>query len=376
MLDLNRHTLEADLMRHQQSGDWATQAETLFTLAEIARAEAEYSLAQGLYAQAYSAYEHISDKHGMASALRGVADLMTGQDIWANVLELWQIVRESSLELDRPHLWMMYEQALALFIEVKDSHRQAEIYLTMGYAADVFNERAVGQCAFILSIACYEPAGQVDLIVDVRFLSERYRLRQPQSRAMIDRYLGIYRAAGDHHREGVVALSMADTAFWAKDYSTAHQYYAYAKVIFDALGNRERVRHILSRMARIAHRTHDYGLYRQYHAQARAFFAAAPHWSDLLTLWLELATIACDNRDFATARYAYQCAAVVATALREPQRQCRIYWQWGQMEYKAGYQGMGEVLCQWSIALVQTYDSDQVGNYQRELKHIRMRERQ
>lgn len=373
MMTQSRSQLIDNLERYQQSGDFAAQTETLFALAKIARQEEEYSLAQALYAQAYTASEQSANPDGMAVAAHGIADLTANWDVWANLESLWWLANEdTTLELNRAQLWMLYEMALGLYIGVQNIRGQAQIYFSLGYLADAFNDFVAGQNAFILSTACYEAGGSTELRLTSSTLSERYSLHSAANRTMIERCLNLYRSAGHHELEGKIAITLADTALWAKDYATAHHYYSYACDIFVALQDHSLIQHILSRIARIAHRANDYALYRQYHAQALLW--TKPQTAEFLTLWLELATIASDHRDLATARTAYQSAAAAAVAMGEPYRQCRIYWQWGVMEYKACHLAMGEGLCSWSIALVQHYDPDQVSNYQRELRQIRMRE--
>ena len=75
-------TLEADLLRHQQSGDFAMQAETLLRLAQLAEEDNADSLAQGLYGQAWTAAQQSGHIDDSIQAMRGIGRVMTGAVGW------------------------------------------------------------------------------------------------------------------------------------------------------------------------------------------------------------------------------------------------------------------------------------------------------
>jgi tetratricopeptide (TPR) repeat protein len=350
----SRLTLEDDLIRHQQALDFAAQAETLFALAARAVEEEEYTLAHGLYGQAGEASQQAGDPIGVTRALSGIGNLLarTSQD--------------QGVEID---LWN--EMVLTMALAIKDRQSQAETYLAMNRRDVRWNWRQISR---LLAFACYDILGPVPPDIDTpKDLSEHHVFYMRRGEHLRDEALARYQAIGDIEAEAHILLAFGECELWAKQYDEARADLARARHLFQEMGAKNRLKQVLLRLMRLAHRTEDYALYRDCHTQALAI-ASPRNTPEVLTLLLDLSTMAADYYDWPTAREAYQRAAVVTTALNEPQRQCRIYWQWGQMEFKANHRVMGEALCQWSIALVQKYDPDQVGNYQRELKLIRIRE--
>jgi hypothetical protein len=70
------HMLHTDLIRHQETGNFASQADVLMALAHLAHEDEAYSLAQGLYGQAWAAYEQADDKRGMAKTILRLTEIM------------------------------------------------------------------------------------------------------------------------------------------------------------------------------------------------------------------------------------------------------------------------------------------------------------
>jgi hypothetical protein len=272
------------------------------------------------------------------------------------------------IDMNMMNLWD--EMVLTLAIEVRDHQSQAETYLSMSKN----NLRGqVHRELLVLAFACYDITGHIPShIVSPKGLNVHSRRR---ARPFRDTLMTRYQRIGDEEIQAYILLAFGEWWLWSKYYDEAREDLEQAHQRFQTLNAPDRQKRVLLYLMRLAHRIQDYDLYRDTHAQAVALVSPT-NPQEGLTLWLDMATVAVDYWDWRTARTAYQRAAMMAVSLHEPQRQCRIYWQWGQMEYKAQRFAAGEALCLWSIALVQQYDPDQVGNYQRELKQIRIRETQ
>jgi tetratricopeptide (TPR) repeat protein len=346
----DRPTLEADLERYRQNGDFAAQAETLFALAELvaetAYEDASFHLVQGLYGQAWEAYEKAGDISGQARALRKTAESM--------FREFWNHEDDTPLEFDLLHIRQMRELALILYIEAGDLRGQAEVYVIIGEAErDRDNERKALQKA----LQTYEVLGDIAQQAKILAMLADRCYREPEYRSYLERAFKLYMQIGDKRRAGYKCSALAELDHYEKSYEAARIAFQTAQTLFREVKDSVGLIHVIINLGDLILEADGYPAYvRHYQKTLHSLEHEPIDKCEMFAFWHKIPKIACKHQDFQTARYAYQHTIVCATACGQPQRQSDLYWKWGYMEYyESGHKAMGFALCQWAMTLFQIY---------------------
>jgi hypothetical protein len=343
----NRRTLEADLIRYRQSGDFAAQAATLFALAEFASEEEEYRLAQALYGQAWAAYEQTGDTSGQARAVREIAESMSS--------EFWNQEDDMILEFNLIEVNLMRQLAQVLYIQAGDVRGQADMHLIIGQAT---RDRDTQQKALQEALEIYETLEDIAQQAKVlSMLADEHSDDRAEYRSYLERAFKLYMQIGDQRSAGRLCSALAELDYYEKNYAVARAAFLTAQALFREVRESVGLMDAIVRLGALILEADDYPAYvTYYHKTLRSLDHEPVDKCAMISFWHQVPKIAGKHQDFETARYAYQQAIVCATARREPQEQSDLYWRWGYMEYyEAGRKAMGFALCQWAMTLFQTY---------------------
>jgi len=353
-----RDILQADLERSQQAGDFATQAEILMQLAKIAETEKEFSIAQGLYGQAWAAYQKMGDTANMAFTLSCLSKMLS--------LALFEAGRWPTLDFDQSAVYTFYETALAHYAEMGDLSRQAMTYAVMGGDADDNSEIDVAQRAYEKALVLYEAID--DRLSQAHILSrlgETYAVNEPEYEQFLARALALYQQLGNKDGEAHTFSALGEFYHSAHDYVMSRQYYENALKLCLSLKNDHQIQHITLRCLDAVQKIEDYKTYQEYHAQIRRMLQEHDMLRRIdLPVWKHYIAAAVDNQDFITARTIYHGLISRAAQGHYPEGQALSYWDWGEMEYKAGRQEMGWAICRYALSLMNHYRSYYRDTYQ------------
>lgn len=391
----DRPTLEADLARHRQSGNFAAQAETLFALADIAYENEEYSIAHGLYGQAWEAYERAGNKRGMGDAILRISESI-GHFWWQD---------EFTDPNESVNVTLLHAMALAIYQEIGDQTSLAHLYSHMAYShlysADT--TRGCLRAALTLYEALDNIPKQAEMLkelmnwhaydvpeaagwvtraqtlyqlmddkqgeINVLYRAYGYSSDSAFSQQAIDRVHELYRQLGDQHGEAKFYLSTGALYLTDKNYEMARHALEAAFRMSMQLQAYEHIPNILWNLCILSEQADGYDAYRRTHEEAIRSLRALelqPH-----NLYQLLCDTARRHRDFVTARYGFQQAIGLDIALGRPEQQPEKLWLWGRMEYdEADRKQMGLMLCAWAVTLGNRYFPGQ-NRYHRKLRIMR-----
>jgi tetratricopeptide (TPR) repeat protein len=343
----DRSPLEADLRRYRQNGDFAAQAVTLFILAEIAYEEQEYNIAQGLYAQAWAAYEQVGDTLSVAKAAQRTISAM------------WHFWREDPNDFshadDRMNVIRMHELALALNIEAGNIHGQADIYMIMG-TSHFYNQDITRQ-TLNHALACYrvleDLANQAEIyshLARVYDFGDDYRFNLEQA-------LKLYEQIGNKEQAAYKYTELADLDQNDNDYIKARKGLETAITLYRETQYDHGIIYATKKLCKFILIVDGYPAYLHYFRETfQKLRQEVTNTRELFSLLWTLPYAASKNRDFDTARYAFQQVIAYAASCEEEENQGHLYWDWGYMEYyEVGSKQMGFALCQRAMMLLQIY---------------------
>jgi hypothetical protein len=370
----SRHILEADLLRYQEANDYASQAETLMRLAELAKEEEAFRLAHGLYGQAWGAYEHIGHKGGSARVIVAIISILP------NVL--WD--EERGTDESWVDLAFLYDMALTLYIELGDQRETANIYAAMGcsriYPDDIsthFLQQALSlyeylddmpEQMFVLqtlfyhyvfdtpdywqcidrALKLYRAIGDKTGELGFLGLVYQYRFDDPKVQPFIERAFELYRQLEDTRGEANLYVEIGIASHRDEHYDAAKSALETALRLFMEIGFYDRALSTRFHMARVIAASDGYEAYLRYHQDTLQQFRTLP--VNRYFLFKQFYETAYDHKDFATARHGFQQA--IAASWDNQERQAEHYWEWGRMEaYEMGNTHMGFMLCQWAVTL-------------------------
>lgn len=363
----DRQSLEADLARYRESGDFAAQAETLMALAEIANTDDDdddpSKLVLGLYGQAYAAAHQASDKARMASALHKIANLM---------IELTEREETPYVEFGRPQAIQMYELALALYIDLADFRKQAEIYYELAYRA---NNTEQHRTAFLKALACYEALDdkpeQARTLMSIAF---SYSVSDIARYSSMERAALLYQQTADIAMEAYVYYEMGKSRHLEKDYEKARTAFELAQRMCIGLQNDQFLAAILEEFGKTILELEGYQAYLHHHAYSLNLLYSSTKRKDYIirNLVFELPQVACSNGDFASARQGYLSALSYVVACNQATLQAELYWAWSIMEYEQlkRYE-MAIALCQRAVTLSKLYYPDYLSMFQQKFDEMR-----
>jgi tetratricopeptide (TPR) repeat protein len=362
----DRPTLEADLIRHQKSGDFAAQAETLMALAEIAYEEQECNIAQGLYGQAWAAYQKAGNKQGEADATKRIAQTLS-KIFWSDD-DFFPNFELSDIEI-------MYDGALALYKEIDNKYGQADIHMLRGN--DVENTDEARQDAVKEAIECYKDLGdskkQADalmLYVGIDYLpNDEYAFLVGQALFLYQKINDIQGEANAYHRLGLHAS-------WEKRYEDAQILFEMALTRFSLVNDEEGLAWIYMRLLSVVEATQDYPTYLQkaqtviQQLKRLTLSVKDNQWG---RLWNAIRLQALKNSDFHTARLMFQYDISLYVNLNDIYGVCLMYWNWGDTEYyRADRREMGIALCQRAVTLMQHYHHYNLEDFQQQIDQMRL----
>jgi hypothetical protein len=343
----DRPTLEADLIRYQQNGDFAAQAETLVALGEIAYEEQEYNIAQALYAQAWAAYEKASDKQGVAKAAQRAMSAM------------WHFWREDPNDFshadDRMPIIRMHELALALNIESGNTRGQADIYQIMGISH--FYNLDVTRKALSHALECYRLLGDMVEQAEIySYLARAYDYGDDY-RFNMEQALRLYEQTGNKEQAAYKYMQLAELDEDDKNYVKARNGLETAIRLLRETQNDSGVIAGIKQLCKLILIVDGYPVYLHYFRETfQRLRQEITSRRELFSLLHTLPYTAARNRDFDTARYAFQQVIAYAASCQEDKDQGHLYWDWGYMEYyEVGSKQMGFALCQRAMMLLQIY---------------------
>lgn len=341
----DRPTLEADLERYRQSGDFAVQAETLFALGEIAKREEEYSLAQGLYGQAWAAYEQLGDKQGVAKAAQRTMSAM------------WHFWREDPNDFshanERMRVIRMNELALVLNSDAGNTRGQADIYKIVGISH--FYNLDVTRQALNHALECYRLLGDMVEQAEIySYLARAYDYGDDY-RFNMEQALRLYEQIGNKESAAYKYMLLAELDEDDKNYVKARNGLETAITLFREAQDDGGIISAIKQLCKLILIMEGYTAYLLYFRETfQRLRQEITSTRELFSLLRTLPYAASRNRDFDTARYAFQQVIAYAASCEEEENQAHLYWGWGYMEYyEVGSKHMGFALCQRAMMLLQ-----------------------
>jgi tetratricopeptide (TPR) repeat protein len=368
MPDLNRHTLEADLMRHQQNGDFAAQAETLMALAEIAAHTAfedgSFHLVQGLYGQAWAAYERLDNKQGIAYAVQEIAESMSR--------EISNHDDSMPLEFDLMHVSHLREFAQSLYIETGDLQGLASLSLAIGHSA---RRGEIERNAFQQALACYQALDDISMQArTLSILGCTYKSAEPPYRQFLEQALKLYQQIEERQGEADILSRLGNMAYGEKNFATAHALLKTSLTLFIITENL-RAFSVVETLGDLLLETEGYAAYHTYSMSTARRLLHLPTDNEedddlMISFWESLAKNARKYQDFETAVYAYRQAGLYTVGKIVSDKRAQIYWRWGHIQYHAlKRHESGFAMCESAVALM--YDPIELTRYQKKLDHMR-----
>lgn len=378
-----RANIEADLTLARQNSDFATEAACLIALGDMAKENEEYNLAQGLYGQAWAAYEKVGDHRQTVQAILSLTDVF--------IRLSWDEVNFEAAFLAP----ILCNRALKVAEEAQDFAVQGRVWKVKADLISFdFENREIKQATYehalkLCELGC-DVVGQADAMMQlgIGYLMERQADSYQQAEARFSNALHLYRKADCREGEASALVRLAEVSGSLKDITAKKSYYKQALKLYQQLEQPLEVAKILDELGEIGLREKDYDLAIQYHKKelalcdrygedligytsalfslARVYQAAKNYEEARFYYAKELAlcnvtdTMVLASRLFALGRvyalmgdtntgrqYAQQA---IKTSDDNPQRDELDYylwyrWEWGKIEYEAGYQEAGCALC-------------------------------
>jgi tetratricopeptide (TPR) repeat protein len=342
-----------------------------------------------LYGQAWAVYERAGDQRQTAQVILALVG------VYARLA--WDEENFEAAFLAR----CFCDQALKIAEQAQNYAGQGRVLkVKADLMGHVFAEKAIKQSTYEQALKLCEQGGdlqgQADVLMELGFIYRHDHDDNTQAKAFFSRAIHLYHQANRYEQEARSLGLLADLVIGQHDTIAKKTYYKQALRIYEQLNQPLKVAEMLGKLGRLASDEKDYDLALTYHKQELALYdryseepngyegalfhiahvyEAAQNYEEARFYYAKELAL-CDKKDtfifadrlYALGRvyaligdintgrqYAYQAIATGDGDTHNDHLFNRIgmRWEWGKIEYKAGYYETACVLCREAITLAE-----------------------